>query len=240
MHLETYVRFSPEESALLNGVCSRNMRTAGARRDIIREGEKPTAVNVVLDGWACRYKQLPDGRRQIVGFFIPGDLCDAKVFILHHMDHSIGTITKVRYAAIPASEFEALMDSSPRLTLALWWHELVNAAVSREWTTNIGQRTALERIGHLLCELFVRLRAVRMTDGDSCEFPLTQYDLADATGLTSVHVNRTLQEMRRLGLVELENKVLTVPSLNTLCDASMFNPNYLHLNHEGRFFDSNR
>ena len=239
LHLEAYTRFSPEEGELLTRLSSRNVRTVAARRDIIREGDKPNAVNLVIDGWACRYKQLPDGRRQIVGFFIPGDLCDANVFILRTMDHSIGAITNVRYSQIAADDFEAMMQSSPRITLALWWHELVSAAVAREWMTNIGQRSALERLGHLFCELFVRLRSVGRTSHSSCELPLTQYDLADASGLTSVHVNRTLQEMRRMELIELENKRLTIPDLDRLINVSMFNSNYLHLGGEGRHLDSN-
>ena len=217
----------------------KNVREVAARRDLVREGEKPRAVNVVLDGWACRYKQLPDGRRQVVSFFLPGDLCDANVFILKEMDHSIGAITRVRYAEIMPADFEDLMAQSPRVTQALWWHELVTAAVQREWTTNVGQRTAYERIAHLFCEIFLKLRQVKLTDGDSCDFPLTQIDIADATGLTSVHVNRTLQELRREGLIELANKRLTIPDLKALMNVSMFNPNYLHLNHEGAHLDAN-
>jgi len=215
------------------------VREVGARRDLVREGEKPRAVNVVLDGWACRYKQLPDGRRQVVSFFLPGDLCDANVFILREMDHSIGAITKVRYAEIMPADFEDLMTQSPRITQALWWHELVTAAVQREWTTNVGQRSAYERIAHLLCELFIRLRQVQLTEGESCDFPLTQTDIADATGLTSVHVNRTLQELRREGLIGLAGKRLTIPDLRALMNVSMFNANYLHLDREGRHLDAN-
>ncbi|MBV9881840.1 MAG: Crp/Fnr family transcriptional regulator [Sphingomonadaceae bacterium] len=217
----------------------KNVREVGARRDLVREGEKPRAVNVVLDGWACRYKQLPDGRRQVVSFFLPGDLCDANVFILREMDHSIGAITKVRYAEIMPADFEDLMTQSPRITQALWWHELVTAAVQREWTTNVGQRSAYERIAHLLCELFIRLRQVQLTEGESCDFPLTQTDIADATGLTSVHVNRTLQELRREGLIGLAGKRLTIPDLRALMNVSMFNANYLHLDREGRHLDAN-
>jgi CRP-like cAMP-binding protein len=215
------------------------VRTVGARRDVVREGDEPRSVNLVLEGWACRYKQLPDGRRQIVSFFIPGDLCDSNVFILKEMDHSVGAITQTRIAEISQPDFQAMMDESPRITQALWWHELVNASVQREWTTNIGQRTAFERIAHLLCEMFVRLRSVGLTDGDSCDFPLTQVDLADATGLTAVHVNRTLQELRRDGLITLEHRRLTIPDLDRLQDVAMFNPNYLHLDREGRHLDAN-
>jgi CRP-like cAMP-binding protein len=131
------------------------------------------------------------------------------------------------------------MVESPRITQALWWHELVVAAIQREWTTNVGQRSAFERIAHLCCELFLRLRAVGQTRGDTCDFPLTQADLADATGLTSVHVNRTIQELRREGLITLHKRLLTIHDLDRLMTACMFNPNYLHLNREGRHLDAN-
>ena len=239
LHLEAFTKLSQQDRTLIEGLIRKNVREVPARRDIVREGEKPRAVNVVLEGWACRYKQLPDGRRQVASFFIPGDLCDANVFILREMDHSIGAITKVRYAEIMPSDFEDMMAQSPRITQALWWHELVTAAVQREWTTNVGQRTAYERIAHLLCELFLKLRQVGLTQGNSCDCPLTQIDIADATGLTSVHVNRTLQELRRQGLIELGGKRLTIPDLAALMNASMFNPNYLHLNHEGAHLDAN-
>jgi CRP-like cAMP-binding protein len=216
-----------------------NVREIGPRRDVIREGDKPRAVNIVIEGWACRYKQLPDGRRQIVHFFLPGDLCDANVFLLREMDHSIGAITSLRYAEISPPDFEDLQLRSPRITQALWWHELVNAGISREWITNVGQRTAFERIAHLFCELYHRLRIVGRTENGSCAFPLTQMDLADATGLTAVHVNRTLQELRRQGLIELQGKRLNIPDLGALERVSMFNPNYLHLDREGRHLDAN-
>lgn len=209
------------------------MREAAARRDLVREGEEPSAVNLILDGWACAYKQLPDGRRQIVSFLVPGEFGDANVFILREMDHSIGAITRVRYAEIAPAEFTALMEESPRIARALWWHALVTAAVQREWTMNVGQRTAYERIAHLICELFLKLRVVGLTDGDSCDWPLTQADIADATGLTPVHVNRTLQALRRAGLIELQARRLTIPDLGALMDAALFNPNYLHLDGDG-------
>jgi CRP-like cAMP-binding protein len=115
----------------------------------------------------------------------------------------------------------------------------VTAAVQREWTLNLGQRSAYERLAHLLVELYVRLEAVHRAHNGRCDFPLTQNDLADATGLTAVHVNRTLQELRRDGLIELERKQLQILDLERMMDVSMFNPNYLHLDHEGRHLDAN-
>jgi CRP-like cAMP-binding protein len=182
---------------------------------------------------------LPDGRRQVVSVFIPGDLCDANVFMLKEMDHSIGAITRLSYAEIGPADFENLMERSPRIAQAMWWHQLVIAATQREWTTNVGRRSAYERVAHLLCELFTRLRAVGLTNDGECDFPLTQNDLADCTGLTSVHINRTLQDLRRSGMIALERRTLGIPDFDRLMDLCMFNPNYLHLNHEGRHLDAN-
>lgn len=236
--LEAFTRLSKEDRAALAQI-SRNVKYVDARRDLISEGDRPRHVHLVLDGWGCRYKQLPDGKRQVVSMFLPGDFCDLNVYILNTMDHSIGAITRLKVATISPEEMTALTHDRPRITQALWWHELVTAAIQREWTLNIGQRSAYERLGHLLVELYIRLRTVGRAEDGRCDFPLTQNDLADATGLTAVHVNRTLQELRRDGLIELERKQLHILQMERLMDAAMFNPNYLHLDHEGRHLDAN-
>ena len=237
LRLEAFTRLSPDDRVAI-GRISRVTRVIPPRRDLIREGDKPQFVHLMVEGWACRYKTLPDGRRQIVAFFVPGDFCDLNVYILRQMDHSLGTITRLAVADLGREHMDALSASHPRVTQALGRESLVQAAIQREWTLNIGQRAAYERIAHLLVELFLRLRAVGMTQGDSCDFPLTQTDLAAATGLTSVHVNRTLQELRRDGMIILERKRLTIPELQKLKDAAMFNQNYLHLDREGKHLDS--
>lgn len=236
--LEAFTKLSTDDRAALSGL-TRNFRYVDARRDLIREGDKPRHVHLVLDGWACRYKTLPDGKRQIVGLFVPGDFCDVNVYILKEMDHSIGAITRLKVAMIPPDEMDALMAHHPRISQALWWHELVVTAIQREWTLNIGQRSAYERLAHLLIEVYMRLRTIGRADHGHCDFPLTQADLADATGLTPVHVNRTLQELRRDGLIELERKQLHICDLERLQAVAMFNPNYLHLDHEGKYLDAN-
>lgn len=236
--LEAFTRLSADDRLALAQV-SRNFRFVDARRDLICEGDKPRYVHLVLEGWACRYKQLPDGKRQIVALFIPGDFCDANVYILKSMDHSIGAITRLKVAMITPEEMNELTADRPRITQALWWHELVSAAVQREWTLNLGQRSAYERLAHLLIELYVRLNIVGRAHDGRCDFPLTQNDLADATGLTSVHVNRTLQELRRDGLIELERKQLQILDLQRMIDVAMFNANYLHIDHEGRHLNAN-
>ncbi len=239
LRLEAYTKLSKDDRATIDRLAGKGLRQVAPRRDLIREGDPPRSVFLVLEGWACRYKTLPDGRRQIVGLFMPGDICDLNIYILKEMDHNIGAITALRVAEVPGDEFERLMIEHPRITQALFWDELVTVSIQREWTLNLGQRTAYERIAHLLCELFIRLRTVGLTDGNSCHFPLTQVDIADASGLTAVHVNRTLQELRRDGLIELQAKRLAIPDLKALQNAAMFNDNYLHLGHEGAHLDAN-
>jgi CRP-like cAMP-binding protein len=239
LNLERYVRLSADDRRALDQLKAAPLCEAKARGDIVREGQDPTVVRLIVSGWACRYKDLPDGRRQIVGFFIPGDFCDLNVYIQQHMDHSIGAITPVKYLAIPPDLMEELTHARPRVAQALLWHHLVESSVQREWLLNIGQRSALERLAHLFVELFYRLRAVGLARDNTIDFPLTQNDLAEATGVTSVHLNRTLQELRRQGLIELRAKRLKIFDLDELSRLSMFNANYLHLDHEGRQLDAN-
>ncbi|WP_336490264.1 Crp/Fnr family transcriptional regulator [Methylobacterium nigriterrae] len=237
--LENFTRLSDADKGALEDAASGRVRLFGPHQDIICEGDDPEHVNLMLDGWACRYKQLEDGRRQIISFFLPGDLCDPHIFVLREMDHSISTITPVKLAEIPRDTLLDLTEQHPRITQALWWEMLVHTAIQREWTVNLGQRTGLERVGHLLCELFIRLRAVGLTEGNSCILPITQVEFGDATGLSNVHVNRVLQELRASGLIVLKGRVLTIPDLAALQAASLFNMNYLHLDREGRHLDAN-
>ena len=237
--LEHFVRLSAADRAVLDRAASERVRSFGPRVDIAREGDRPRDVHMILAGWACRYKQLEDGRRQIVSFFLPGDICDLNIFILREMDHSIGTITSVTVADLSREFFDEISSGFPRIATAFWWESLVNAAIQREWTMSLGQRTAAERMSHLLCEIFLRLRLAGLTREESCDFPLTQSDLADATGLSKVHVNRTLQELRSAELIVLKGKSLTIPNLERLMNEGLFNANYLHMNREGRQLDAN-
>jgi CRP-like cAMP-binding protein len=133
----------------------------------------------------------------------------------------------VIYSEIERDRFEALIAGDPMLAQALWCEQLVNSAIQREWAVNIGRRMALERVAHLLCEIVERLRTVGLLNGDSCGFPVTQMDLADATGLSVVHLNRTLQELRAAGLIVLRERILTISDLDALKNAGLFNSLYL-------------
>ena len=234
-----FTRLSSADKEMLVRIASRRVRKFSARENIVDEGDKPRVINLISEGWACRYKMLEDGRRQIVAFFLPGDLCDLNVFILKQMDHSIAAITPVVISEIGRPDFEEMMMSHPRVTQAMWWESLVAAAIQREWTVNLGQRDALERTAHLFCELFLRLQVAGMTNGNSCEFPLTQSDLGDVVGLSTVHVNRTLQELRGSNLIVLKERTLTIPDLQKLQSVALFDANYLHLDHDGEHLDAN-
>jgi CRP-like cAMP-binding protein len=223
------VDLTAEERSVLHDLARDRVRSFDTRDDIVREGEPPRALNLVLSGWVCRYKMLEDGRRQILAFLVPGDLCDLNNYILEEMDHSLTALTPSLVAQIPHGHVDQAIADHPRLARPFWWHSLTVIAMQREWTMNMGQRTAAERLGSLFCELFLRLAAVGLTDGRGCEFPITQIELAEATGLTPVHVNRTLQDMRAAGLIALRNRMLTIPDFERLAAASLFTPDYLHL-----------
>jgi CRP-like cAMP-binding protein len=208
-----------------------DVREVAAREDVIAQGDRTGGVKLLLEGFACRYKTLEDGRRQIVAYFVPGDLCDLRVFILKRMDHSIGAIAPSRIATIAPQNILNLLHTYPTLTTALWWSTLVEEAIAREWIVNVGQRNALERTAHLFCELLYRFRAVGLNEGLSCTLPLTQVELAETLGLSPVHVNRTLQELRRQKLITLDSGTLTIQDLHALEELSFFNADYLHLDY---------
>jgi CRP-like cAMP-binding protein len=200
-----------------------------AHAHLVQEGEIPDGIHVVLEGFACGYKLLPDGRRQIVSYCVPGDVCDLRITLLPRMDCSIGTISQALVARLSRERLQAITYQSPRLARAFWQTALVEQAIAREWLINVGQRTAFSRAAHLLCEMFLRLRAVGLVQENMCEFPLTQTEIADTLALSTVHVNRTLMELRRSGLITLRDKQLTIHHLPALEAAAGFTPAYLHL-----------
>jgi CRP-like cAMP-binding protein len=235
--LERFTLLDAADRELLIRLANERKVKFRAHNDIIREGEKPRGVNLFLRGWAARYKTLQDGRRQILAFLVPGDICDLNIYLLRGMDHSIRAISPVTLAELGAGAFETMSREHPRLLQALAWDSLVGAAIQREWTFNLGQRSAYERIAHLFCELYVRLHAVGLVQGSRIGLPLTQADLAEATGLSVVHVNRTIQEMRANNLIRWQRGELEVPDLRELIAIASFDPNYLHLDCDGAMED---
>ncbi len=226
--LGSFTMLSDDDKARLNGL-SRSTQRHKAGTDLIAQGDRPREVFLLIEGWACRYKVLPDGNRQIMAYLIPGDLCDIHVFILKAMDHAIGLLSDARVAAIPKRVMLDTLREHPGIAQALFWATLVDEAVLREWLVNIGQRDAYRRTAHLFCEMRLRMRQVGLTHDGAFSLPLTQEQLGDTMGLTSVHVNRTLQKMRAEGLISLQGGVLTIHDPDRMAAIAGFDPNYLHL-----------
>lgn len=203
-------------------------RPVEADRDLAHDGERISQCSLLIEGFACRYKALEDGRRQIVSFHIPGDVLDLTSLLLGEMDHGLSTLTPVKVVAIAHATVLGWMRTHPNLAQLLWRAALIEAAIFREWVVSVGRRTARERTAHLLCELVVRMRAVDLARGYTCDLPITQVELADALGLSNVHVNRTLQELRGDGLIELGGGTLVVRDWDALTATAEFDPRYLH------------
>ncbi len=217
-----------DERAALERLLTKTVEFAPGQ-DIASEGERPSFSTVLLDGLACRYRTLSNGARQIMAFQIPGDWVDLHSYFIRTMDHSVGAITRCRVGQIPHPLIRETIETFPRLGQAMWRDTMVDSAVFREWVVNIGRRDAYERVAHLLCELHARLEAVGLTDGYSYELPLTQSDLADSVGVSTVHVNRVLQKLRGEGLISFGGKSVSIHDWDRLVEVAGFNPAYLHL-----------
>jgi CRP-like cAMP-binding protein len=183
---------------------------------------------LLLSGLAFRHKTLRDGRRQIMSFHVPGEICDMEGLLLA-MDHSVSALSRAEVSFIPHTAMEALLDSNVQVARALWRTELVENAIAREWMVGMGRRSAYARIAHLFCEMYARLRAVGLVEGARCWFPITQTHLSDALGLSVVHTNRVLQALRAEGLLSFRAGLLTVHDWPGLKAAGEFDPGYLHL-----------
>jgi len=210
------------------------VRQIETHEDLIEEGDRPEFVHVVLEGFACRYKLLEDGGRQIMAWLVPGDFCDLHIAILGEMDHNIGTLSSSKIALIRPDSVVELTQTSAALSKALWWASLVDEAILREWLVGMGRRAADRQIAHLFCELLARLQAVGRAPRNVLTMPVTQAQLADTVGLTPVHVNRTVQHLRELGLITWRDRNLTIVDVDGLQAFADFDPNYLHLSKRAR------
>lgn len=212
---------------LLEGACGRPLNVP-ARTDLIREGDRPGPLFVILDGWACRYKLLPEGTRQITAILMPGDICHLHAFVLDRMAHTIATLTPARVAMIPREPLERLIEARPAIRRAFLWTQLVDEDILRAWLVNMGRRDTLQRVAHLMCELYVRARNIGLAGAGRLELPLTQIVLGDALGLTSVHVSRVLRKLRMSGIMQLTAGSLVIPDLDKLVALAGFDETYLH------------
>jgi CRP-like cAMP-binding protein len=200
-----------------------------ADQDIVREGDRPTRCCLLLEGYAATYKMTPSGKRQIVAFHIGGDIPDLQSAQLEVLDTSLGTLTRAKVAFIRHEAINDACERHFRLARALWRQTLIDAAIFREWVVNVGRREALNALAHVMCEFVLRMRSMGLADGSDCELPMTQAELGDALGISTVHVNRTLQELRAAGLIRLQGARLTVLDWEGLKAVGEFDPTYLHL-----------
>lgn len=204
-------------------------KTYEAGSYIVREGVACKESALILKGFAVRHKLTEEGRRQIVSFHIPGDFVDLEGSLLRVADHNVQTVSRCEIAHVPVREIIAVIDSHPKVGRALWIDTLIDASIYREWVMNVGQRPAKQRIAHLLCEFAQRLKLVELGDEQGYSLPLTQEQLADATGLTQIHVNRSLKALDEAGLIERNGRSITIPDWDRLRESSGFNALYLHL-----------
>lgn len=203
-------------------------------RTFIRAGEELTASTLLIEGMACRYKDLRNGQRQISELHVAGDFVDLHSFTLKKLDHNIMALTPCRIATVPHERLKRITELHPHLTRVYWFSTTLDAAIHREWQLSLGRRPAIAKAAHLFCELFVRLGIVGLTEGDSYALPLTQTDLAECLGLTSVHINRTLKELREQGLVEFRNGRVAIADHEGLKQVAEFNTDYLYLERRSR------
>lgn len=197
-------------------------------QDIVREGDRPSRSFALMEGIACTYKSTRAGKRQVMGYHVPGDMPDFQSLYLEVLDISIATVSPCRIGFVTHEAVRALLRAHPRLNEVFWRATLIDAAIVREWMLNTGRRDAYARMAHLFCELVTRLGAVGLAPERSCELPMTQPELADALGITPVHVNRTIRDLKTAGLITLRSRRLTVTDWDGLRSAAEFDPTYLH------------
>jgi CRP-like cAMP-binding protein len=231
--LEARDALSPQEvEALASMVDGQETHPAGA--DVVVEGRRERVSRLLFEGMAARVKLLDDGRKQITALHLPGDFVDLHSFPLKRLDHDVVSLTPVRFILFPHDRIRVVTEAIPHLGRLFWTLTMVDAATHRAWIVSSGRLTALEQVGSLFCELFTRSSVAGLVQGDSCPLPITQQLLADACGLSSVHVNRVLQELREIRLITWRGGMLSIHDFEALAGLSKFDSSYLSLNREPR------
>jgi CRP-like cAMP-binding protein len=228
LNLRSHDILTDDEVRDLTSVIVKERRFATGE-DLVSEGERPTYSTLLLDGFSGRYKVLSDGTRQITALHVPGDFVDLHAFLLKQMDHGIVAMSPCHVAFADHSQLRRITEKSPHLTRLLWLGTLVDGAIHREWIVAMGRRSKKAHLAQLICELFVRLQVVQRTNGSSFQFPLTQLEMADVLGLSLVHLNKTLQTLRKEGTFTWENRTITIVDWERLQEIAEFDPTYLSL-----------
>lgn len=224
---------SPAEEAAIRGAVT-EAQSIPDRKVFIRRGEELRVSTLLLDGWMARARDLEGGQRQITELHVAGDFVDLHSFTLKRLDHDVITLSRCRIAIVPHDNLRLITEKFPHLARVYWLMTNIDAAVHREWGVSLGRRSAASRLAHLICELSLRLRTAGRASDSGFDFPLTQDELAECLGITAVHMNRTIQELRRQNLIQLERNRLTILDWPALTELGEFDPMYLYLQHEHR------
>jgi CRP-like cAMP-binding protein len=223
-------RRSPLSSADRQALLSlpHNVRRLSANGHVIRDGDPADFCALLLSGFAFRYKITGQGGRQIISLHIASEFLDLQHSFLGVADTGVQTLTECEVAMIPAAALQELVLANAAVGRALWMDTLIDASIFREWVVNVGRRDSRARVAHLLCEFSLRLEAAGMAHNHRYELPMTQEQLADAVGLTSVHVNRVLRQLEEDGLIDRNRRAITITDWARLRDVGDFNERYLH------------
>ena len=211
-----------------------SVKTVEPHHYIVRERELATHCAVMLSGFTIRQKIVAGGARQILSVHMKGEMVDLQNSLLTVADHSVQALTRSKVAMIPVQAIKQIAFDRPRVGMAMWYDTLVDGSIFREWIANVGRRDARTRIAHLLCEIALRLKVAGLGEPNQYVLPMTQEQLADATGLTSVHVNRTLKGLDADSLIARPNsRTITIGDWSKLADVGDFDSGYLHLREGG-------
>jgi CRP-like cAMP-binding protein len=216
-----------EERILLEGAIL-EFREIEARRTIIEAGQRVDISTILVDGMLSRYIDDRKGLRQLVAVHVPGEFVDLHAYPMRHLDHSVATLTPAVIAVVPHTALKEVLDPRPELARKLWFSTLIDAAMHRAWLFRVGRLDAVGRVAHFVCEMNARLIAAGLSDGKVFQFPLTQSDLAEICGLTTVHVNRVLRQLREAGLCIFRPPLVEIVDLPGLARRGDFDPSYLY------------
>ena len=221
-----------EEELLRDSIAT--VETAPQDKLIVKAGVTLSQSILLVEGLVCRYKDLADGQRQIMEIHVPGDFIGLHGFLLKRLEHHLGSLTPVRLATVPHEKLRAITERHPHLARMLWFSTLLDAAIHRERILSVGRRSAISRIAHLICELYLRLEVIGLAEDGRYRLPLTQTDLADASGLTAVHVNRMLKQLRDQNLLTFRHGDVVIHEWDRLQRLAEFDDGYLYLERRPR------
>ena len=222
---------TPEEIEALQEVLGPQQEVRGGA-DIVKEHAHPLQSTLLISGFSARYSSLADGGRQITEINVPGDFIDLHSLLMKQMDHGVVALTDCVVAPAPHAKLIALTERHPHLTRLLWLATIIDAAIHRQWLVAMGRRSGLGHLAHLICELYLRLQTVGQADGLRFDLPLTQGTLADALGLSTVHVSRLVTELRGEGVVNWSGGQIEILDWHRLAEIAEFDATYLRLQNE--------